>query len=80
MFPTPYAELNQVLGELVARIQQILGDDFAGAYLQGSFAVGDFDQHSDVDFIVAVEDDLTSDQVDALQVMHDEVYSQNSCA
>jgi predicted nucleotidyltransferase len=74
MLPTPYPELNQVLDELVTRMQRILGDDLVGAYLQGSFALGDFDEHSDADFIVVVEDELTSDQVDALQVMHGEVY------
>ena len=74
MFPTPYRELNQVLGELVSRTRQILGSDFIGAYLQGSFAVGGFDQHSDVDFVVAVEDDLTSAQVDSLQTMHHQVH------
>ena len=78
MFPTPYSELNQVLAELVSRMQHILGDDFVDAYLQGSFAVGDFDQHSDVDFIVAIEDDLTPRQVDALQVMHDRIYQLQS--
>lgn len=52
MGTTPYPELNQVLDELVSRIEQILGSSFVGAYLQGSFAVGDFDRHSDVDFIV----------------------------
>jgi predicted nucleotidyltransferase len=51
-----------------------LGADFVGAYLQGSFALGDFDRHSDVDFIVVVEDNLTPTQVGALQVMHDKVY------
>ena len=45
---------------------------------QGSFAVGDFDQHSDVDFIVVVEEDMTSSQVGALQEMHDQVYQFNS--
>jgi predicted nucleotidyltransferase len=74
MFPTPYQELNQVLGELVSRIQKILDDNFIGAYLQGSFAVGDYDQYSDVDFIVVVEEDLSPHQIDALQVMHDQVY------
>ena len=78
MYPTPYPELNQVLADLVSRIQQILGDDFVGAYLQGSFAVGDFDRHSDVDFIVVVKEELTSHQVDALQGMHDQVYRLDS--
>jgi predicted nucleotidyltransferase len=76
--PTSYPELNQVLGELVSRIQEILGNDFVGAYLQGSFAVGDFDRHSDVDFIVVLEDELAPAQVDGLQVMHDQVYELDS--
>lgn len=78
MFPTPYPELNQVLGELVSRIQDTLDNDFIGAYLQGSFAVGDYDQHSDIDFVVVIEDDLAAHQVDALQVMHDQVYQLGS--
>jgi hypothetical protein len=75
---TPYSELNQVLGVLVSRIQHILGGSFVGAYLQGSFAVGGFDQHSDVDFIVVMERDLTPAHVDALQSMHDQVYQLDS--
>jgi hypothetical protein len=78
MSATPYPELNQVLDELVSRIQQNVGDRFVGAYLQGSFAVGDFDPHSDVDFIVVLEGELTPQQVDALQTMHDQVYRLDS--
>jgi len=76
--PTPYPELNLVLQELVTRIQAILGVDFVGAYLQGSFALGDFDPHSDVDFMVVINEELTSAQVNALQVMHDQVYQLES--
>ena len=42
------------------------------------FAIGDFDRDSDVDFIVVIENELDQDQVDALQVMHDQVYQLNS--
>ena len=62
----------------MSRIQQILESNFIGAYLQGSFAVGDFDQHSDVDFIVVTEDELTSHQVERLLVMHDQIYQLDS--
>ncbi len=55
-------------------MQSILVENFIGAYLQGSFAVGDYDEHSDVDFIIAIEHDLTDEQVEALQVMHARVY------
>lgn len=78
MFPTPYLELNQVLGDLVLRMQEILDNDFVGAYLQGSFAVGDFDLHSDVDFIVVINDELSLDQINALQEMHDQIYQLDS--
>ena len=76
--PTPYSELNQVLDVLVSRIRTILGDGFVGAYLQGSFATGGFDQHSDVDFVIVIQEDLTQDQVDTLQAMHDQVYQLKS--
>ena len=49
-----------------------------GAYLQGSFAVGDADEHSDVDFIVATRDELTDAQVDALQALHRRLYALES--
>jgi predicted nucleotidyltransferase len=76
--PTPYAELNDVLAALVRRIEGALDDAFIGAYLQGSFAVGDFDEHSDVDFIVAVRDELTDGQVARLQAVHDRIYDLES--
>jgi predicted nucleotidyltransferase len=78
MIPTPYLELNQVLRELVSRIRNILESDFIGAYLQGSFAVGDYDQHSDVDFILVIKNGLIPQQVDALQIMHDQIYQLDS--
>jgi aminoglycoside adenylyltransferase-like protein/nucleotidyltransferase-like protein len=76
--PTPYSELNQVLGTLVASVHGALGDTFVGAYLQGSFAVGEFDEHSDVDFIVAVRDELTDAQVARLQAVHGRIYDLDS--
>ena len=57
--PTPYAELNTVLDELVTCVQAILADNFVAAYLQGSFAVGDFDKDSDVDFLIVTEEEIT---------------------
>jgi hypothetical protein len=73
--PTPYADLNGVLEELVAGVRTIFGQNFHGAYLQGSFAVGDADEHSDVDFIVVTEDEVTDDQESALQAMHERIYA-----
>lgn len=76
--PTPYPDLNEVLTELVASIKAILGDQFIGTYLQGSFALGDFDEHSDVDFVVALEDQLTTGQAERLQAMHERIYNLDS--
>jgi hypothetical protein len=78
MDPTPYPELNQVLAEFVSSIQAILDRNFVGAYLQGSFAVGGFDLHSDVDFIVVVEEELSQNQIERLQDMHDRIYQLDS--
>ena len=72
--PTPYPELNDVLRELVDGTRQILRMNFVGAYLQGSFAVGDFDEHSDVDFIVVIKEELSDEEVDALQVLHGRIF------
>jgi hypothetical protein len=72
--PTPYPDLNAVLGELVESAQDVLGDIFLAACLQGSFAVGDFDLHSDVDFVIVVEQELSNEQVAALQAMHARIY------
>jgi predicted nucleotidyltransferase len=72
--PTPFVELNAVLQELVTCIQAALSSDFVGAYLQGSFAVGDFDQHSDVDFVVVVRGEPSHDHVTTLQAMHERIF------
>src|SRR5438105_14200156 len=72
--PTPYPELNAVLEDLITSVQIILGDTFGGAWLQGSFALGDFDRHSDADFVVVVSGELPTDEVSALQAVHRRVY------
>ena len=38
--PTPYADLNAVLGDLLKQARATLGTNFCGADLQGSFALG----------------------------------------
>jgi hypothetical protein len=72
--PTPYSDLNEVLLELVKSVQALLSNNFVAACLQGSFAVGDFDRNSDVDFLIAIEEELSEDQVQALQTMHARIY------
>ena len=68
--PTRYAELNGVLHDLVAGARTALGDSFVGAYLQGSFALGAGDLHSDCDFLVVVRERPDADQESALRALH----------
>ena len=51
-------------------LQAILGDQFVGMYLTGSLAAGDFDRHSDVDFVVVTEDEVAGDFFSALDMLH----------
>ncbi len=67
--PTQFPELNTVLADLVARVKTILGENFVGAYLQGSFALGDGDAFSDVDWVVVTREDPEDDMA-ALNAMH----------
>ena len=70
-----FADLNHLLGRFVDGVQAVLGSNFCGAYLQGSFAVGDADEHSDVDFIVVTEDEVTLQQRVGLEALHQRLYA-----
>ncbi len=76
--PTPFPELNDVLRELVAGVQAALGETFVAACLQGSFAVGGFDQHSDVDFVLATRHEVSVEDVAKLQALHGRIYDLDS--
>jgi hypothetical protein len=73
--PTIYPDLNGVLHELVAGAQASLAENFCGAYLSGSFALGDADEHSDVDFIVVIHEQLGAQEESALQALHGRLYA-----
>ncbi|HUI90437.1 MAG TPA: aminoglycoside adenylyltransferase domain-containing protein [Anaerolineales bacterium] len=77
-FPTSNTELNTVLYDFVKSVQEILKDNFVSAYLQGSFAIGDWDNDSDVDFTIVVEDDISDADLQALQIMHARLYNLES--
>jgi len=71
--PTPYPELNAVLAHFLRELERVLAENFVGAYLQGSFAVGDFDVHSDVDFVVVTMGE-PDDDLPALQRLHANIF------
>jgi RimJ/RimL family protein N-acetyltransferase/predicted nucleotidyltransferase len=73
--PTLFPELNAVLDEFVASARAVLGENFHGAYLQGSFAVGDADEYSDVDFIVVTRGEVSDTELAELQAMHRRLYA-----
>jgi predicted nucleotidyltransferase len=75
--PTEFAELNDVLADLTQQARRILGGNFVGAYLQGSFAVGDADIHSDCDFLIPVHGPITPEQEAGLRALHDEIPTRN---
>jgi hypothetical protein len=70
---TIFPDLNDLLGELVGRVRAILGQNLAGAYLTGSFALGAADLHSDCDFLVVTQEEVIATQEQALRQLHDEI-------
>ncbi len=79
--PTPYPEVNALLQELLESVQTILGNHFIGMYLEGSLASGDFDQDSDIDFVVVTDNEISVDLFLALQTMHERIATLESwCA
>jgi hypothetical protein len=72
--PTPYAELNALLRELVDSVEAVLSNNRVAACLQGSFALGDLDRDSDVDFLIVSHEELSDDQIQALQTPHARIY------
>jgi predicted nucleotidyltransferase len=69
--PTPYPDVNALLGVLLKRVRDILREKLVGFYLYGSLSCGDFDpDSSDVDFLIVTTDELDGDVLDALRDMH----------
>ena len=78
MFPTQFPELNNLIPDFVASHREILGHNMIGFYLQGSAAVGDMDEHSDVDFIVVTERNLNHIEMADLQKMHTDFFDRTA--
>lgn len=71
---TPYPELNAVLAHLLEGATSALSGNFIGAYLQGSFAIGDYSEYSDCDFMIVTHEDLSAAELGALQSLHEEIH------
>jgi predicted nucleotidyltransferase len=71
---TPFAEVNALLGDLLARIRAVLGEKLVGLYLYGSLVTGDFDPEiSDIDLLAATTVDIDEGEAAALKRMHDDI-------
>ena len=66
----PFSELRTVLVALRDGVRSVLGENLVGFYLQGSFALGDGDAYSDLDFVVVTHDDVDNAVESALNAMH----------
>ncbi|MBL8078686.1 MAG: DUF4111 domain-containing protein [Anaerolineales bacterium] len=70
---TPFPEVNDVLHDLLKDVQRVLGGHLVGMYLEGSLANGDFDQDSDIDFVVVTDKEIEGDTFSALQMIHERI-------
>jgi hypothetical protein len=73
-------DLDLVLRALVAGARDVLDARFTGAYLIGSLArfEAGADEHSDVDFVIAVGEDVPLPVLGALQAMHHRIHALGS--
>jgi len=75
---TPYAEIDELLGNLLEYVRQILGKNLTGFYLYGSLVTGDFDgESSDIDLLAVTAADIEFRDFDRLQKMHDDFVSEH---
>jgi hypothetical protein len=68
---TPYPDVNRIVGRLHDGAQAILREQFVGMYLDGSLALGEFNDDSDIDFLIATTESITQMQFDALYALHE---------
>jgi hypothetical protein len=69
--PTPYADINAILFDFLARLRALFGEHFLGLYLMGSLVVGDFDpDHSDIDFFVVIKTEINDKHFKKLDEIH----------
>lgn len=76
--PTPFPDVNAFIRELLQSVQKILGSQLIGFYLDGSLASGDFDQDSDIDFVIVTDEPVSESVFLALQAMHERVVTIDS--
>ena len=72
--PTPFPQVDAILLELTESVQAVLGQHLIGMYLEGSLANGNFDEDSDIDFVVVTDVEITERNFfSALSAMHERI-------
>lgn len=73
-YPTPYADVNELVDTLKSAVESVLGHAFVGMYLHGSLANGGFDpMRSDIDFVVVTDSELPEQVTAVLASMPAEI-------
>ncbi|MEM8859679.1 MAG: nucleotidyltransferase domain-containing protein [Chloroflexota bacterium] len=78
MRPTQFDNLNKLLDDFTAAHQQVLGENLIGLYLQGSAAVGDMDEYSDVDFIAVLKHDFNKAELEQMRALTLDFYNRKA--
>lgn len=74
MHITAYTDIDELLSDLLNRLQRILGRRLIGLYLYGSLVTGDFDpDSSDIDLLAVIASDIDNQELDQLERMHDDL-------
>ncbi|MGY2895191.1 nucleotidyltransferase domain-containing protein [Deinococcus sp. UYEF24] len=69
-----FPDLNDVLHQLADGVRAVLGPELIALYLTGSFALGDADEGSDVDFLAVTRGPLNENQWAAVEATHQTIF------
>ena len=73
-----YPDINGLLGLILARIREILGEKLVGLYLYGSLVGKDFDYEiSDIDLLTATVSDISEEEFGDLDKTHADLIKNN---
>ena len=74
--PTKYKEINDLLRQLLLKIQSILANEFVGMYIGGSLASDSFNSEtSDIDCYIITTKALSENMTRKIEEMHNQFYS-----
>ena len=62
--------MEEICRRVVAAYRRAYGDDIEAIYLYGSYARGDYDEESDIDFAAIVKGDMSDSYEKSKQVWH----------